>query len=132
MTHWMLELYCQYALFFQLHYYGVPATPREDYKLEDHLISNMVTETCYVLAAGIVFLLVGLVTRPRENQPQRRHCWLMAACLGAAWCLTRWGIWWASVRIPFDYDELENFLASMILAGIAGVTLSHWRRKIVR
>jgi hypothetical protein len=128
--HWVTELITTYLLDFKFFILGTPTNPVQLEKLQERFAFDMFTEAVWVAAAGCVVLIVQWLLRPQVSECRRRHAWIAAVLLGMGYCWVRWGIWWLSKAIPFDYSEGVDFCAAMGLAGAAGLMLAAWRRKM--
>lgn len=129
-THMVAEYYTGSFLDFRLGIIGPTATPYERAIVENHFISDMLTEAVWVIMAAVVVFMIQWLFQPPNSKHRPSGVSVAAVFGGLFYCWMGWGIWFISQRLGFSIREFTSYLISMAIAALVGIGLAMLRRKL--
>jgi len=98
------------------------ATPQPNPVLIDRIWRaysySMFVEVEIATVAALVFFLISLLLKYIARCSLGPFIFLRAIALGTFFCVVRWGIWWFSVAMPYNYSENMDWLFAIMLAAL--------------
>lgn len=129
-SHMVAEYYTGSFLDFRLGIIGPTATPYERAIVENHFISDMLTEFVWVIMAAVVVFMIQWLFQPPNSRHRPSRVSVAAVFGGLFYCWMGWGIWFISQRLGFSIREFTSYLISMAIAALVGIGLAMLRRRL--